>query len=132
MLPLIRRLLVKKGKGLYKILFILYSLFLFTVTLMPINSLESGEEKWLSFLEFDNFDKVVHFSLFFIFTKILYFAFNPKNLYLFFIPFLTGILIEILQYLMGFGRSFDPFDIIANTMGTICMIALIRTIEKYT
>jgi len=122
--------LVKKEKRLYKIIFILYTLFLFTVTLMPLNVFDSGQGEWLPFLEFDNLDKVVHALLFFVFTGIFYLALNPNKIYLFVIPVLTGLLIETLQHTLGLGRTFDPYDILANSLGTICMLALILFLEK--
>jgi len=120
----------EKGKLRYKIIFALYTLFLFTVTLMPLNLLGSGQGGWLPFLEFENLDKVVHTVLFFIFTGISYLALNLNRIFLFIIPVLTGLLIETLQHILGFGRTFDPYDVLSNVLGTICMLVLITFLEK--
>jgi hypothetical protein len=120
----------KINKTVYRTVFVFYTAFLFTVTLMPLGILESEEEDWLTFLHFKQQDKVVHFLLFWVYTGLLYFAFKSKKVYLFFIPVLTGIFIEILQYSLDLGRNFDAFDILANSLGTLCMILLLTYLKK--
>lgn len=126
----IRNLLDKKGEQIYKIIFVLYTVFLFTVTLMPLNAFDSGQRGWLSFFKFDNFDKVVHALLFFLFTGIIHLTFRLKKIYSFTIAVLTGILIEILQYSLSLGRTFDLYDILFNAIGITVMIILIMLLEK--
>lgn len=130
MLPLIRSLLDKKGERRYKVIFILYTFFLFTITLMPLNAFGSGQGQWLFLFQFENFDKVVHTVLFFIFTGISYLALNLNKILLFVIPVLTGLLIEILQHTLNIGRTFDPYDVLSNALGTICMLVLVVLLEK--
>lgn len=75
---------------------------------------------WISNLSFENGDKVVHFALFFIFTFLGFASgYFRKNIQVWLIPVLTGLIIEIIQHLSGWGRTFDGFDILANVLGTL-------------
>lgn len=90
------------------------------MTLMPADLVSSGGDTWISKLNLKNGDKVIHFTLFFIFTLLLYFSgLIKKNYMLLAIPISVGILIEILQHLMGLGRSFELLDILANSLGAL-------------
>lgn len=63
--------------------------------------------------------------MFLILTGLLYFAYQSLRKFSYFIiPVLTGIFIEILQHAFGGGRTFDLYDIAANTLGalTACLI----------
>jgi VanZ family protein len=95
--------------------------------------------KYLKKIHFKSFpiphftDKVVHFSMYFIFTALLTFSFTaiyPKNknkvlFFSFFIPFCYGVLMEILQKYLFIGRSAEFFDVVANTTGIIACLVLV-------
>lgn len=121
----IKSLLEHKNSKYFRVGFYAYTVLLFIATLLPLDTIRSSGDSWLSFLAFKNSDKIVHFILFFTLTGLLFIAYQSlkKNRY-FLIPFLTGILIEILQHTLGGGRTFDVWDITANTLGTLtaCLI----------
>lgn len=123
---LIKKLQRKKGTTESKVVFILYTLFLFTVTLLPLDVIGSEEKDWLSKISFKNQDKLVHLLLFFVFTFFLYFSRTVERFStLFILSVSTGILIEILQFLTAQGRTFDPMDIVADSIGSGLMVALL-------
>jgi glycopeptide antibiotics resistance protein len=123
-----KALLDKKSSLLAKSVFVAYSLFLGFVTLVPTSMFKSEKKGWLSKINIENGDKVVHAALFFIFVFLLYYSgWTQKKSNLIMIPFLVGILIEILQHSMGMGRTFDIWDIMANTIGII--IAYLLTLK---
>lgn len=130
MQQLIRNLLDKQGGMVYKIIFVLYTIFLFTVTLMPLDILDSGQDKWFTFFEFQDKDKFVHTVLFCIFAGLIYLALNLPKISMLIISLLTGVLIEILQYVMGCGRTFDLLDVLADAIGTLIMLSLIYFYER--
>lgn len=70
-------------------------------------------------------DKVIHFLFYFILVFLLYLAgkdekIDPRNLFRFWmIASLYGFLIECMQGLFMADRFFDPFDEIANSIGSL-------------
>lgn len=126
MLTPTKRLLVNLNVKNYRRLFLFYTAFLYIVTLIPTDIIESDSVKWWHIIKFQNQDKIVHFLLFFCFTWLWFKAYQPKLFFLFLFPFLTGVLIETLQFLMHEGRTFDLWDILANTIGIIAMIICIK------
>ena len=115
-----KALLDKKSSLLAKIIFVAYSIFIGVATLIPTSVLSSGKKSWLSNIEIENGDKVVHAALFFIFSFCFYYSGWAKSkLSLLLIPFIIGILIECLQALLGWGRTFDVWDILANSIGSL-------------
>lgn len=115
-----KALLDKKSSFLAKSIFVAYSLFLGIATLIPTSVLSSGKKSWLSNINFENGDKVVHTALFFIFSFCFYYSGWAKSkISLLLIPFILGILIECLQGLLGWGRTFDVWDILANCIGSL-------------
>lgn len=64
--------------------------------------------------------------MFFILTGLLIIAYQSlKKIGFITIPIIMGIVIEILQHTMGGGRTFDIWDIAANTLGTIAAFFLL-------
>lgn len=116
--------LTKKSQSkfsvIYKVVFYCYLVGVFYVTLSP------AEEIRPSFIEtylFSGVDKVVHTGLFTLFSILFYLAFGRSYwLNLLFVS-IVGILIEILQYLLPTGRSFEwndwGFDILGGIIGLI-------------
>lgn len=123
MIQITKNWLVLK-KHIYTILFISW------VVVITILSL-------FSFPEIDNeigivipyIDKVTHFifHLTFVVLGCLFlkekrretFKLNKGILIILFAAILYGILIEVLQYVMPFGRAAEIWDILANTMGAL-------------
>lgn len=73
------------------------------------------------FLIIPYFDKLVHLSLFFVFTILLFRPFKRLNLkYMFWAPFTAtffGAFLESVQRTITVSRSTDMHDFIANIMG---------------
>ena len=116
-----------KKVGFYRIILFAYVPILLFATLMPADLVSSNAETWISKLKFKNEDKVIHFTLFFIFTFIFILSnfIRNKKLVLI-ISILLGISIEILQYIMDLGRSFELLDIVANTLGAFIAYYILR------
>jgi len=73
---------------------------------------------------FAGFDKVIHFTMYFIFSMLLCWSVKTELKYmrLFLIIPVTigwGVFMEIMQYEMHLGRSFELYDILANSIGVI-------------
>ncbi len=103
----------------YKIT-ILVSILILIALLMPPSGIPSVGPPWI--------DKVVHFGIF-GFLCVIYFGEHyyhhqqlpniPKSM-LYLVSY--AILTEVLQYLSGY-RTFDIYDIIADTVGIVIGIA---------
>ncbi|MFV0305568.1 MAG: VanZ family protein [Moheibacter sp.] len=131
MQQLIKKSQLRRGSTFTKLLLGLYTLFLFVVTLLPSDIVKAEERDWLPEIFLKNGDKVVHFTLFFIFTYLLYQSAMVKSYVgLVLLPFFVGILIELLQYFTHQGRSFDLLDILANTIGILIMVLFLFFIKK--
>ena len=131
MRQVIRRLPAKKGSLYSKLLFGAYTVFLLLATLMPMEAISSGGKGWISKISFDNGDKVVHATLFFIFTFLLFFSeFIRNRNRLVLISILIGLGIEVLQHISGLGRTFDWFDLLANAAGTLIAYFLLSKLWK--
>lgn len=128
-----KALLDKKSSLLAKILFVCYTIFLVFATLVPTSIMSSGKKSWLSNIQFENGDKVVHAALFFIFSFLLYYSGWSKNKYSWLIiPFLTGVAIEFLQEYLGWGRTLDIWDVVGNTIGILLAFRVIFIIDQQT
>lgn len=69
-------------------------------------------------------DKIVHFSMYFVLSVMIFKGFfnkklNQSLLIACVLSFLYGFIVEILQYSLTSTRMFDVFDIFANGMGAI-------------
>ncbi|MBA5629286.1 VanZ family protein [Moheibacter lacus] len=129
MQQLIRKLQDNFGKPPSRFLFGIYTLILLAMTLLPMSVIPSDGESWLSQLKIENGDKAVHFALFFIFTFLGFAAkFFSKNLQILWVPILFGLIIEILQHFIGWGRSFDLWDLLANSLGILTAYFMIQRI----
>ncbi len=116
------------NKKYFQTVFYLYLVFVFVVTQMPASS-TNGLGKipfFVPLVEFQFTDKIVHFFLFFTLAITFFLAFKKNNYFVFFFTFGISFLIEILQLTLPFGRDFDWFDLLANGLGTLTAIFLIR------
>jgi len=93
------------------------------------------------FLEQFHLDKIVHFSIFFIFTILLIRSFSILNKYLFIknnaviaaliLSIIYGSLLEYLQGFSFIGRTRDILDLTANIIGSISGIPFLKFLKKY-
>lgn len=117
---------------------IAYTVLLIAVSLAKLD-LESVEEIVPSYS-----DKIFHFLAYALFTWLwfnsFYFKFNFSKIKSVFRSILVsvtfGIIIEVLQLILTTSRSFDIFDIIANSLGVLFAVILIQTkinrdVKKY-
>jgi VanZ family protein len=99
---------------------------------MPGDSLPSTS----FFSKIPYFDKIVHFMMYFILAFFLMsgilrqYGKTSAKAYIssFTVAFLFGIMIECMQEKVG--RSFDVYDMIANTLGVIVSLLLFNTVER--
>lgn len=101
--------------------------------LSPPSQLSMG---WLSWLHFKNSDKVTHFLLFlflgfaylFDYTKFKSPRHTTVNKELAFTSFaaMVGLLTEVAQLVMGLGRNFDVYDIVADVVGAFAAFAFMH------
>lgn len=103
--------------------------FIIYASLFPANDLPK-------FVFFPNFDKIVHFGIYFVLAVLLIpFILKNENYFKSYLisvisAILTGILFEILQLCIGHGRSASPYDALANSIGAICGIIFYRYFIK--
>lgn len=74
-------------------------------------------------------DKALHFIAFFLITLCFYWILDTNrrrvlHLTLFVCPLLLGVGSEVVQGLLPNDRQFDPWDILANAVGSLSAIAL--------
>src|SRR5690554_114656 len=118
-----------KKVGFYRIIFFAYLPILLFATLMPADLVSSNAETWISKLKFKNEDKVIHFTLFFIFTFLFILSDFIRNKKLVLItPILLGVSIEILQFIMNLGRSFELLEIFANILVVIIACKFLKKV----
>lgn len=116
-----------KKVGFYRIILFAYVPILLFATLMPADIVSGSAESWISKFKFKNEDKVIHFTLFFIFTYLFILSEIIQNIKLILIAsILLGILIEVLQHFMNLGRSFELLDIVANTFGALTAYFILK------
>jgi len=124
MLQLIKTWLAHKYIKQHRIVFKGYTVLLFVLTLMPI---DESQSKHFSFIQIPHKDKIIHFFLFFILTLLLNFAYKKLSIVqLILIPICIGIFIEVLQHISNLGRTFDVYDILANSLGVLIAVLLLK------
>jgi VanZ family protein len=109
-----------------------WGFLIFYACLAPVSNLDPGWEINIS-------DKLVHFTLYFSWTLLLYFASSrgykrsikkQKSLLYWLVAVLIGGLIELLQSWMDLGRSADLLDAIANTAGAVAGLVISRVLHR--
>ncbi len=117
-------------KNTYFLLAILWTLLVTVLSLITISSSVG------SFIPFQNKDKYVHFTFYFVFV-VLWFLYieskniNPKTKYKILVASIGyGILMEICQGIFTISRTPDIFDVLANSAGAILGILFISFIKR--
>ena len=97
-------------------------------------SLMGGGE--LPRIKIPNIDKLVHITLYMVLAFLLYFGWSKQTVYaslhqsillkIFFVAFLYGLMIEVLQEALTTTRHFELLDLTANSFGAIlgCIIGV--------
>ncbi|WP_163718453.1 VanZ family protein [Mangrovibacterium lignilyticum] len=94
-----------------------WTFLIFVLCLMPATDLPKAEG-------IPNLDKIVHFTLYFVltlsaFTTLKLMKTRINTILILSGFFSLGLLIEILQFILPFNRSFSVYDLIANSIGFI-------------
>ncbi|MGB3152783.1 MAG: VanZ family protein [Maribacter sp.] len=120
-------------KNLFRILFVSWLVF---VTFASLFSFELEEED--SLIDIPNFDKVVHFTFYFVMVisgiwAIREYAKKPVKLskvmiYMVLFAVVYGIIIEVVQHTATENREGDIFDALANTLGALVGMYVVRTL----
>lgn len=117
-----------KNRQLLKILLIIVTVLTLVLTMLPPGQM--GGSKIFSY------DKSGHFLIFFGWT-LLYglFMFTKKRtetkfLLIFLAGCFFGIAIEILQEILPFGRTMDPYDALVDICGSIVAIGILLLIKR--
>ncbi|HUX53702.1 MAG TPA: VanZ family protein [Williamwhitmania sp.] len=116
---------------------IVWGLFILIICGIPGDELSKFKIVTVPYL-----DKVVHLTLYYIFTIFLYSAFNHRNdelkknakpfLYGSLIALFYGIAIELLQLYVFSHRSFELLDIAANALGVFAALVSYAAIHRLT
>ncbi|HUW06603.1 MAG TPA: VanZ family protein [Williamwhitmania sp.] len=116
---------------------IVWGLFILIICGIPGDELSKFKIVTLPYL-----DKVVHLTLYYIFTIFLYSAFIHRNeelrknakpfLYGSLIALSYGIAIELLQLYVFSHRSFELLDIAANALGVFAALVSYAAIHRLT
>ena len=114
---------------------IIWSFVILLSCILPTNRINK-----VGILGIKHIDKLFHFLVYFIFSLILYFDLHKnvnalKNkysiyLFIFFIPFVWGIIIELIQYYLLVNRQGSITDIMANISGIFAGILFILIVGK--
>ena len=104
-----------------------YTIFLIILSAVPVND--------FSFPKFQLFgiDKLAHFIMYLFLTILWYYSaenFYSSKFKLLFLSIFFGLLLEIFQHILPYGRYFDLADILANTLGVIFGIIILYCIKK--
>ena len=108
----------------FKVLALFATLIVVYLSLMPPGQ-ESNSWTFLFFKQ----DIVLHFSCYFLLTVVYFTALIKHNSAIktsFSFSFFIGCLMELLQLIPFFERTFDLADIAANFTGSFCGILLIQ------
>lgn len=113
--------------------------FIFAVVTLAIFMLTLAPSEYLGRSRIYQYDKLGHFTLFFTWTFIYGFlsftnrgAANTNILAIFLVGSFFGIGIEVLQWLMPFGRSLDVLDAVADVLGSLTAATLLKIVKvKY-
>jgi hypothetical protein len=105
---------------------LLWTILVFWLCLLPKNDLPINP-----LFDFEGFDKIVHFVFYSIMFFLYYFGFEKGHNWLIgFFCIAVGFSIELLQGFLPINRSFDGWDIVANGIGVLCMLLVIKDLES--
>lgn len=85
-----------------------------------------------------NYDKVIHTGLYGVYGFLLFGLFSNYPLlkrawlWAFTVAFVTGLVMEFLQYTVFVGRSADGYDVFANTLGAVFGLLLFGLMQRKT
>lgn len=120
----ITNLPLDKISNIFRKILPIYWAFLTYMLLRP------GSEEQEHFILFPHIDKLVHFLIFSALSFFLVLAFPKIKFYIFiYIILIYAVLTEILQSKMGFGRSAEFLDILADLFGALFGYFFVRKFD---
>jgi glycopeptide antibiotics resistance protein len=111
----------------------IWALIILVITLLPASKIPA-----ISLLKLKFVDKIIHFTMYFVFAMLLSLGFYfQKNLkvrivliFSFLVSFILAGLTEIMQHYMIIGRKGDVFDVLANLTGIIAGLWMAGYLNK--
>ena len=107
----------------------MWAVIILILTVLPGNYFPQISSFW----ELLSLDKLIHVSIFAVFSLLLIRGFKKQNKYLFllsnykasglFVGIIYGSLTEIIQYILNNGRHYSLYDFLANSIG--CIVGLV-------
>lgn len=92
-------------------------IWLIAITVASLISAESVNE--IKMVYIPGLDKLIHFVMYMILTILLLKSIKGRKYQIIGFSIFYGVLMEVLQFLISSGRSFEMYDIIANISGAI-------------
>ncbi|MEH6761302.1 MAG: VanZ family protein [Maribacter arcticus] len=119
------------GKNvIYKVLFISWMMFVTFFSLFSFSDLDTSR------FDIPHMDKAVHFTFYFVMVLLAFLASIKKELqvngmlkllwYIVLFAIVYGIIIEVIQHVATDNRHGDPLDVLANSIGAIVGMLVIR------
>ena len=119
------------GKNLiYKVLFISWMMFVTFFSLFSFSDLDTSR------FDIPHMDKAVHFTFYFVMVLLAFLTSIKKELqvngmlkllwYIVLFAIVYGIIIEVIQHVATDNRHGDPLDVLANSIGAIVGMLVIR------
>ena len=114
-------------KKLISLITVYYTLILIILSLVPVPDLGLPRFKLLEL------DKLIHFIMYLIFAmiwglKVENFLERKMEISAYLILF--GLVLEILQHVLPFGRYFDLGDFVANSIGVLFGVFILYYLKK--
>jgi VanZ family protein len=116
---------------------IAWALFILVLCGIPGNEINK-----VKFIDIPQFDKVVHFILYFVFTLLLISESNKQRqnrkvtvesiLIAAVFALSYGVLIEVLQKYLFINRSAEILDVVANTFGYLIAVISYKSVNRIT
>ncbi|MBK9734903.1 MAG: VanZ family protein [Saprospiraceae bacterium] len=113
--------LISKLKMLSDRLYLKLAIF-WTLLTLWLSLISARNVSRFNVWDFVGFDKLAHLTFYAIFTVLWLLALRTKNInqkFVFFYSVSFGVLMEICQFWLFNGRSFELYDILANIVGSI-------------
>jgi VanZ family protein len=114
-----------------------WTIIIILATTLPSSSIPKN-----SLLQIPHFDKLVHFTLFFVLALFILSERNSLRLqgqltnraitFALSISIAYGLIIELLQYFLLPTRSGSLYDFMANVLGTIMAVVVYRLVNRIT
>ena len=93
--------------------------------------LKPGTENKEYFFMFSGVDKFLHLSIFILLGILFWLAFpKTKTIHYYGIMLFYALLTEFLQYYMDLGRAAELLDLVADMLGAVLAVLIIRWIPK--